>query len=293
MMSIVAASDVDVVALWIGLIAGVVSIVLAVVAIWFTVLVDKRSRDVSSVTIQSLQRIDSAVGRISADTAGLIRAAWDKLLGSVGGAGIAALDQETIRSIASGLAAELRADLAADERKDGEEVGERTAGDSDRDITAERLTAMDEAINRLERSLESQLVSVANREPQGGEAAALDVFRRLSPTARALVRALVESRSHLTRSEYLQLRRTPLREQLAELRGAGLLTPLAATGDASGRPQVVYWVPGSRLGLVGSGLLLAPPEPAVVTDRVRTALERIGYAERIRTRRLDREGGKD
>jgi len=62
------------IALWVGLLSGIVGIVLSVVAIVFTVLVDRRSSQVTGQTIQSLQKIESAVERLSSDTRELIKA---------------------------------------------------------------------------------------------------------------------------------------------------------------------------------------------------------------------------
>jgi hypothetical protein len=71
------------VATWVGLIASIAGIVLSLVAIVFSVLVDRRSSTISERTIQSLQKIESAVERSSTDTRELIKAGWDKMLGSV------------------------------------------------------------------------------------------------------------------------------------------------------------------------------------------------------------------
>lgn len=76
-------TDVEKVALWIGLLSGAISIALSLVAIVFAILVDKRAKDVSDQTIKSLQKIESAVERQSDDTRELIKAGWDKMLGTV------------------------------------------------------------------------------------------------------------------------------------------------------------------------------------------------------------------
>jgi mannose/fructose/N-acetylgalactosamine-specific phosphotransferase system component IIC len=58
-------TDVEKIALWVGLIASIVSIVLSVVAIVFARIVDKSAREVSAQTIKSLQKIESYVERLS------------------------------------------------------------------------------------------------------------------------------------------------------------------------------------------------------------------------------------
>ena len=51
-------TELERVALWVGLFAGVVSIVMSFVAIAFAILVDRSARAVSSQTIKSLQRLN-------------------------------------------------------------------------------------------------------------------------------------------------------------------------------------------------------------------------------------------
>src|SRR5258706_16016557 len=73
-------TDVEKIALWVGLFASIVSIVLSFVAIAFAILVDRGARAVSGQTIKSLQKIESDVQRQSDDTRELIKAGWDKML---------------------------------------------------------------------------------------------------------------------------------------------------------------------------------------------------------------------
>lgn len=75
-------SDVEKIALWVGLISSIVSIVLSIVAIVFAGIVDRSARNVSAQTIKSLQKIESYVERLSSDTTGLIKAGWDRMLGT-------------------------------------------------------------------------------------------------------------------------------------------------------------------------------------------------------------------
>ena len=72
-------TDVEAVALWVGLIASIVGVVLSIVAIAFAVLVNNRVSDINDKMIQSLQKIEFAVERSSEDTRELIKAGWDKM----------------------------------------------------------------------------------------------------------------------------------------------------------------------------------------------------------------------
>src|SRR5271156_2537844 len=101
-------TDVEKVALWCGLIASVVSTVLSVVAIWFAIHVNSRSEAVSDQTIRSLQKIESFVQKLSDDTAGLVKAAWDKMLGNMYRTEGVDAQVSNAKEIASGLTAELK-----------------------------------------------------------------------------------------------------------------------------------------------------------------------------------------
>src|SRR5262245_13410053 len=106
-------STVETVALWVGLISSIVSIVLSIVAIVFSLLVERQSSRVAAQTIQSLQKIESAVERLSSDTRELVKAGWDKMLGYVAPPLLnAPIPDAAAKSVASGITAELRADLA-------------------------------------------------------------------------------------------------------------------------------------------------------------------------------------
>ncbi|HYI65415.1 MAG TPA: hypothetical protein VEW95_00665 [Candidatus Limnocylindrales bacterium] len=82
--------------LWVGLVASIVGIVLSIVAMVFAFAVDQRSRTVTNQTIQSLQKIETTVERMSSDTEGLVKAAWDKLLlGGQHGTAVPTADVQT------------------------------------------------------------------------------------------------------------------------------------------------------------------------------------------------------
>ena len=73
-------TDVEAVALWLGVIGAIISIVLAIVAMIFTFTVDRRSSDVNEQVIKSLQKIESTVEGVASDTRDLIKVAFDRML---------------------------------------------------------------------------------------------------------------------------------------------------------------------------------------------------------------------
>jgi len=79
-----ALTQLETVGLWAGLLSAVVSVVLSLVAIFFARDVDRRSIEISNQTIRSLQTIQSTVQRLSEDTGGLIKVAWERMLGTMG-----------------------------------------------------------------------------------------------------------------------------------------------------------------------------------------------------------------
>lgn len=104
-------TDVEKMVLWVGLISSIVSIVLSLVATTFAVLVNHRSEKVSDQTIRSLQKIESTTERVSQDTAGLIKGAWDKLLGNFGTPHENIHQDSSSEQVSSGLAIEAKEEL--------------------------------------------------------------------------------------------------------------------------------------------------------------------------------------
>ncbi len=104
-------SDVELIALWAGLLAGVISVVLAIVAMVFTFAVDRRSSAINEQMIKSLQKIESTVEGVAGDTTDLIKVAWERMLPGGNGAGgdENGNEDEAIKAITAGVAAELRA----------------------------------------------------------------------------------------------------------------------------------------------------------------------------------------
>lgn len=245
-------SQVETVALWVGLIAGIAGTVLALVAIWFAFQVNTRASEVSDQTIRSLRKIESEVERLSKDTSGLIKAAWDKMIG--GGEMRLDTPQEDADRMASGLSAELRETLA-------------TRNDS-------QLTArLDQAVERLERSLSSQ---VRRFHRSDHPAAAVDeLVRALSELAGTSVSLLDEiSHLHLTRDQYVALESDGyLSSSIRQLWDAGLLVPVSTAED-----ELVYWYPAGAEPVVRAALTFLLDEiPEAVVERVRAELRRVEY----------------
>ncbi len=178
--------EVEKVALWAGLLASVVSAVLSIVAIWFAVHVNSRSENVSDQTIRSLQKIESFVQRVSEDTSGLVKAAWDKMLGTF-------QPTETITSKSSAAVAKLK----------------------------ERY---EKVLGLWEKTLENQILSTPGRGRTQGVFARYKTLSRLSEIAQELTSQI--SRYHLTRRQYKALINSSLGPSVKELRDAGLLMPL-------------------------------------------------------------------
>jgi hypothetical protein len=221
-------SEVEHVALWAGLIANVVSIVLSLVAIWFAVHVNTRSENVSDQTIRSLQKIESFVQRLSEDTAGLIKGAWDKMLGGLPRTENAAARSSNAREIASGLTTELKSEIE-------EEAGPRQG------VSAEEVAQrLENTIDSWGKALAAQIAG--SRARAGGQSifSLYRVLRRLSPEAREVLFQMRDH--HLTRAQYKSLLQSALRPSMAELRNAGLIVPLTGVDD-SGKKVAVYWYP--------------------------------------------------
>jgi hypothetical protein len=189
-------TQVETVALWTGLIGGVVSIVLSLVAIVFARDVDRRSERVSTQTIQSLEKIEATVERLSEDTRGLIKVAWDRLLGQVGGS--AAMQAgEMSKQAASGLLAELRATLRDLIREEG--LG---------DEATEEVT---DVVSAVERELAEPQQGVVRAQSRlgtlrtGAFEAVVESIHRLDPLATEFLRVLDMEKSHLSRKVYRTL----------------------------------------------------------------------------------------
>lgn len=247
-------SQVETIALWTGLIAGIASIVLSIVAIAFAFVVNTRSTDVSDQTIRSLQKIESQVERQSEDTNGLIKAAWDKMIGGTSGGFEVPRDEDAADRLVSGLSAEVR-----------EAVSD--------DGNAELVERLDRALERLEQSLSAQIGRPAR---SARPATALDdTVARLRSLAGSSVALLDEiSSAHLSRQQYIGLEQDGyLGSSINQLREAGLLVPLTGADE----PLVYWFPPGTELVMRTALTFLRDDIPDAVFEAVRAELSRVEY----------------
>lgn len=256
-------SDVETVALWLGLFAGIVSTVLAVVAIAFTFVVDRRSSAINEQMIKSLQKIESTVEGVAGDTADLIKVAWDRMLpGSPTPSGADdSSDDESVRAIAAGVAAELKAELAPEANEAGQAA----------------IQHLDEAVQRLERTMRAQLRSGGSQSSSRSDRFEVLQARlqNVSVEARELARQLALSK-HLTRDQYRKLLEGPLARPLRELRQDAILVPLQGR-DPDGTEIPVYFFAPGNYRLVQPVISFLEPTPRDVRERVRGVLESTGY----------------
>jgi hypothetical protein len=257
-------NQVESVAFWCAFIASIVGTVLALVAIAFSVLVDRRSSRVSDHTIQSLQKIESAVERLSSDTRELIKAGWDKMLGGVEKSPPPDSSDPDAKQLAAGIAAELRSELTAlfpDKKPDGQ-------GPEKKD---ERIEAY---LKELEASLMAQMRgSAESSRPSARFEDVSNTVRGLSVQAYCLLRAI--RFRHLTQAQYRRLADGPLADALFELRKAGLLAPVAHRTEGGKVP--CYYMPSSIAAIGRAVLDLLPEPPDDVTRPVELALNEAGY----------------
>src|ERR1700737_1894513 len=153
-----ALTQLETVGLWAGLLSAVVSVVLSLVAIFFARDVDRRSIEISNQTIRSLQTIQATVQRLSEDTGGLIKVAWERMLGTMGAQ--APQIDNNLQGLLAGLLAEFREDATeiapgsgVDKlaRKVGERMRRATDGKSGADrSSAPRSWAVNAGVQAIE-----------------------------------------------------------------------------------------------------------------------------------------------
>ncbi len=255
------------VATWIGLLTGVTSVVLAVVAIWFSLATQRRAETVNMQTIQSLQKIESTVERLSDDTQDLIKAAWDKMLSDLPNSVVPPESSHDVAAIATGVAAELRAELLAAQRDQSRQPG---------DMKPEQLN---DAASTLARALQGQIsLSSVGGTASGTLDYLVSAYRRFSPEAGGISRVLTEGRP-LRRSEYVCLRNdTDMAIALRELREAGILAPVEPPDGSEGP---VYAISPRVEALIPVALSLAGRDDPAAYRRIVEALRRAGYDDAL------------
>ena len=220
---------------------------------------------VTEQTIKSLQKIESAVERLSIDTRELIKTGWDRMLGSVSTSQPG--ERDGTSELAAGIAAELKAEftplIRATDQAQQESLQQRLA----------------EALQTLESSLRSMSQgesSVLSRS------VAIDTLRSrvesLSGQGLALLNGILSGQRHIEPQQYRELRDGPLGAALREVRRAGLLVPVVAVGRSNDDPPV-YFLPGLATRYLPAVLSLVPLPAQPAQDRVRDELQRIGYSD--------------
>jgi len=257
-------NQVESVAFWVEFITSIVGIVLSIVAIVFSILVDRRSSTISAHTIQSLQKIESAVERSSSDTRELIKAGWDKMLGSVDKAPLPTASESSAKEVAAGIAAELRSEIASLSANMGTTSGESRL----------QVEQLEKYLKNLEASLVAQLkTSRSDVRPSAKFEELLDAMRELEQPAYALLGAI--RFHHLSKSQYNKLVEGRLGPYVLELRAAGLLVPVVHKTSQGSEP-CYYMPPGiSKLARAIFQILPEPSEEAM--HDIAAELERIGY----------------
>jgi hypothetical protein len=264
------------VAFWIGLVGTIAGIVLSIIAIVFSILVDRRSSTVSDKTIQSLQKIESAVERSSSDTRELIKAGWDRMLGNVGvQSPQTAAASDNAKEIAGGIAAELRDELSKLASNVGASEGTSKA----------KFEEIESYLKNLEATLSAQLRAArVDVRPGAKIDEVINSVRNLSPTAYAILKAI--ERKHLSRAQYQKLTEGPLGSAILELRQAGLLAP--AVHKTSSGPEPCYYYPSEIASAVRAVIEISGSPHSSAERQVRTELSRVGY--RSERRSLDDVG---
>lgn len=256
--------QVEVVALWLGLIASIVGVVLALVSIMFTRAVEQRASELNLQIVQTLQKIETAVDRSTDDTSNLIKVAWDRLLPESGARtedDRSDPDPEFAKQVAAGVAAELRSELTADTTSSQTEVG------------------LSEQENRLlarwQEAFEKQLVSGVSASSQQDLNQVYETISKLPSTPFYLLKSIA-SGAHLTRTQYMRLADGPLGRAILKLRDSGLLVPLV---PASGSDSLVYWLPAPSAGRIRGVLELLSDRtpPGSIARHIDAELRKVGY----------------
>ncbi len=252
-------TQVETVAMWIGLAAGFSGTILAIVAMAFTYVVNKRSEEINSQSIESLQKIETRVEQVSSDTRNLIKTGWEALLPGPGSPqSIGGGDSGLSARESSGFIAEIREALSGEVSDLKEELSERIENWE---------TALDVAMQRG-----GQQHGVAHEVDQE-----IGILRALPKEALALAYLL---RSHHISSDSLYEldMGTALSPAIDALRKEALLVPLSGRSP-TGDPELVFWFPEKRARAVQGALALIRDEiPPDAELEVRDLLRRVGYS---------------
>lgn len=249
------------VATWTGLILGVASTVLAIVTIVFSISSTRRSEEVATQTITSLQKIETTVERLSMDTNGLIKAAWDKMLDSDASANVSI--DTTKEQLVAGVESYLDSILSEINSIKKSQGGESNEG------SAEELR---KNIENLESKLESKIASWEPRKQNAADSL-IRRFNNISPPALELLKLLHLGGVHLTEENYSILLDGPLAGAVRELEENELLVNLRSRDG-----ERVHWLSPSILGRqLDVALRLSSTQIPGLRKRVSRYLRSSGY----------------
>ena len=254
-------TQVETVAVWAGLIVGLMGTALAIVAIWFSYSVNKRSEEVNTTISVSLQKIESLAERLSSDNRELIRVGWESMLPNRGESTESSQSPGVSSSELGGLLGELSA-IVASGHTDPQEALETNIA---------RWKAARHASSWPTTRPETP-VPLVDRERQ--------LLSELPDEAKALAYFLRSAHLDWDEFEVIQGDAT-LGPVLDSLRGVGLLVPLSGVGPL-GDDDLVYWFPPGRSRAVQGALALMGDDiPEAIMLDVRDRLRNAGYpAER-------------
>jgi hypothetical protein len=266
---------VNAVATWTGLILGISSTVLAIVTIFFTRATDNRATDINNQTITSLQKIETSVERLSQDTNGLIKAAWDKMLEpqshstsepSSSLVGITDLDEKMT---------ELRDEIQA--------VKEASSGQA----SSEAIATLQGSITDLHRDMRRGVIagdsrssvqssiSSRNRDTVSTLASRLE---SVSSAAFELCRVLLENGRPLTRSQVKALKDSTLSSAVSELIELKILRTVRyeKAGETEAE-KMAYWFERGSMRSLETALSLVGRNNRRLYRRVQSQLIDVGY----------------
>ncbi len=248
MATLLATTDNGAVATWTGVFSSVVSIVLSLVAIVFARDVDRRSMEVNNQTIRSLETIQATVQRLSDDTGGLIKMAWERMLGSVAlpstvPSTVPSRSDSQLEGTLTGLLGEFRQD--ASELTYGAGI-EKLAHDMGERMRRAARQRQDDEADSTPHSWAFNLVVAA--------------IETMSPLAIELLRHLARGQP-LTRDQYSRLKRdAELASAIDELRDRDILMPFQKRGPKG--EETFYRIAPWFQDVIGPALVFTGHETA-------------------------------
>jgi hypothetical protein len=248
MTTLLATTDNLAVPTWTGVFSSVVSIVLSVVAIVFARDVDRRSMEVNNETIRSLETIQATVQRLSDDTGGLIKMAWERMLGSV------ALPS-TVPSRSDGQLEGTLSGLLGEFRQDASELAYGAA--------IEKLAH--DMGERMHRAASQRKGDEADSAPRSWAFnSVVAAIEMMSPLAIEFLRHLDRGQP-LTRDQFRRLKRDPeLAAAIDELRDRDVLMPFQKRGP--GGEETFYRIAPWFQDVIGPALVFTGHETASTAE---------------------------